>query len=170
MPADCTPVTAEIDPQRAAAAREVFAGDPRVTVITGESFPAISRHGPYDLLFSDGEGGQAELVDLLAIGGRVAMDDLTPTASLPPGSPFLSVDDPKRGFFASPRLVSTEIVLPDLHNALLVGTRTSARPPVLVPLGCEGRPLGSAIRQVGGLYGGSKSCRGPLAVVVRSCP
>jgi hypothetical protein len=58
------------------------------------------------------------------------MDDLTPTALLPPGSPFLSADDPKRGFFASPRLVSTEIVLPDLRNALLVGTRTSARSPV----------------------------------------
>jgi predicted O-methyltransferase YrrM len=122
--------SAEIDPRRAAAAREMFAGDPRVTVITGESFPAISRHGPYDLLFSDGGGGQAELVGLLAAGGRVVMDDLTPTALLPPGSPFLGADDPKRGFFASPRLVSTEIVLPDLRNALLVGTLTSARSPV----------------------------------------
>jgi predicted O-methyltransferase YrrM len=126
MPADCTLVTAEIDPRRAAAAREVFADDLRVTVITGESFPVISQRGPYDLLFSDGGGGQAGLVDLLTIGGRVVMDDVTPTALLPPGSPFLSADDPKRRFFASPRLVSTEIVLPDLRHALLVGTRTSA--------------------------------------------
>jgi predicted O-methyltransferase YrrM len=42
MPAGSTLVTAEIDPGRAAAAREVFADDPRVRVITGESFPATT--------------------------------------------------------------------------------------------------------------------------------
>jgi hypothetical protein len=34
--------------------------------------------------------------------------------------------DIKREFFSGePRLVSTEVVLPDLHNSLLVGTRTN---------------------------------------------
>jgi len=124
MPAECTLVTAEIDEQRAAIARELFAHDPRVTVITGDAFPAISLGGPYDLLFSDGGGGQADLVDLLAVGGRVVMDDVTPVALLPADSPYRT-GDAKREFFASPRLASAEVVLPDLRNAVLVGTRTA---------------------------------------------
>src|ERR1700728_3210294 len=99
MPAECTLVTAEIDEQRAAAARELFESDPRVTVVTGDSFAAISLGRPYDLLFSDGGGGQPELVDLLTIGGRVVMDDVTPTTLLPGDSPFRRADDPKREFF-----------------------------------------------------------------------
>jgi predicted O-methyltransferase YrrM len=122
MPADCTLVTAEIDEQRAAAAREVFADDPRVTVVTGDAFSAISLGGPYDLLFSDCRADKETLVDLLTIGGRIVMDDVTPLELLPPDSPFRA-GDAKRQFFASPRLASTEVVLPDLRNALLVGTR-----------------------------------------------
>jgi predicted O-methyltransferase YrrM len=124
MPATCTLVTAEIDGRRAAAAREVFTDDPRVTVITGDSYRAISQRGPYDLLFSDGGGGQADLVDLLIVGGRVVMDDVTPAALLPPDSAFLTGDAKRDFFLANPRLASTEVVLPDLRNALLVGTRT----------------------------------------------
>ncbi len=124
MPAECTLVTAEIDEQRAAAAREVFADDPRVTVVTGESLSTISLGGPYDLLFSDCAVDREPLVDLLTIGGRVVMDDVTPLGLLPEDSPFRA-NDPKRDFFfANPRLVSTEVVLPDLRNALLAGTRT----------------------------------------------
>jgi predicted O-methyltransferase YrrM len=125
MPATCTLVTAEIDERRAAAARAVFADDPRVTVVTGDSFPAISVGGPYDLLFSDGGGGQDELVDLLVVGGRVVRDDVTPLSLLPDDSPYREHDAKREFFFANPRLVSTEVVLPDLRNALLVGTRTS---------------------------------------------
>jgi predicted O-methyltransferase YrrM len=124
MPATCTLVTAEIDEQRAAAARELFADDLRVTVVTGEALAAISVGGPYDLLFSDCKADREMLIDLLAIGGRVVMDDITPLELLPDDSPFKQADDPKRMFFADPRLVSTEIVLPDLRNALLAGTRT----------------------------------------------
>jgi predicted O-methyltransferase YrrM len=125
MPPACTLVTAEIDEERAAAARDVFADDPRVTVVTGDALAAISLGGPYDLLFSDGGGGQGDLVDLLTIGGRVVKDDVTPWRLLPDDSPFKQAEDPKRALFADPRLVSTEVVLPDLRNALLVGTRAS---------------------------------------------
>jgi predicted O-methyltransferase YrrM len=122
MPAECTLVTAEIDEERAAAAREVFADDPRVTVVSGDSLRTVSLGGPYDLLFCDSGGDMETLVDLLTIGGRVVMDDVTPLALLPDDSPFRT-GDPKRAFFADPRLVSTEVVLPDLRNALLTGTR-----------------------------------------------
>jgi predicted O-methyltransferase YrrM len=88
MPADCTLVTAEIDPQRAATARDVFADDPRVTVITGESFPAIPQCGPYDLLFSDGGGGGGGGTGRPACGRRPGRDgrphpDGTAAARLP---------------------------------------------------------------------------------------
>jgi predicted O-methyltransferase YrrM len=124
MPADCHLITVEIDQQRAAAARDLLAGDPRVEVVTGDSYRVLSGRGPFDLLFSDGGSGDgARLVDLLRIGGRIVQDDVTPQKLLPPDSPFL-VDDPKRRLFLDdPRLVSTEVVLPDLQNSLLVATR-----------------------------------------------
>ena len=41
------------------------------------------------------------------------------------GEPLLA-SDLKRQLFTHPGLVSTEVVLPDLQNSLLVGTRTLA--------------------------------------------
>jgi predicted O-methyltransferase YrrM len=125
MPADCALITAEIDPERAEAARELLAVDRRVEVRTGDSVAVLSGRGPFDLLFCDGGGGDyAGLVSLVRVGGRIVMDDVTPDKALPADSP-LRRDDPKRRFFfGDPRLVSVEVVLPDLENSLLVGTRT----------------------------------------------
>lgn len=65
----------------------------------------------------------AALVDLLRIGGRIVMDDLTPVRALPAESE-LCTDDPKlRLFGGEPRLLWTELVFPDLVNSLLVGIR-----------------------------------------------
>jgi predicted O-methyltransferase YrrM len=128
MPADCTLITAEIDERLASIARELVAEDPRIEVITGDAISAMSARGPFDLLFADsGVRDKANfdaLTGLLRIGGRIVMDDLTPQRSLAPDSPLLA-NDLKRQFFTSPRLISTEVVLPDLKNSLLVGTRTN---------------------------------------------
>lgn len=125
MPTDCVLITVEIDQHRAAAARELFSVDPRVEVITGDAVSVLSTRAPFDLLFSDGGAGhdQTALVDLLRLGGRIVNDDVTPQKALPPDSPFLADDPKRRFFFGDPRLVSTEVVLPDLQNSLLVGTR-----------------------------------------------
>ena len=65
------------------------------------------------------------LVSVLRAGGRLVMDDVTPVLALPAASP-LRVSDPKRQLFlGEPRLAWTEVVLPDLRNSLLVGTRGS---------------------------------------------
>ncbi|HEY1627773.1 MAG TPA: class I SAM-dependent methyltransferase [Streptosporangiaceae bacterium] len=125
MPAECTLVTAEIDEERAAAARELFADDLRVTVVTGDALDTVSLGGPYDLLFSDCKGDRQTLVDLLTIGGRLVMDDVTPAQLLPDDSQFRTNDPKREFFFANPRLASAEVILPDLRNALLVGTRTA---------------------------------------------
>lgn len=126
MPADCVLVTAEIDERLAGLARDLLAADPRVTVITGDALRVMSGGGPFDLLFADSgvrdEADFAALVGLLRIGGRVVMDDLTPQRALPAAPPL--ANDLKRRFFTHPGLVATEIVLPDLENSLLAGTRT----------------------------------------------
>jgi predicted O-methyltransferase YrrM len=128
MPADCLLVTVEIDAVLASAARELLAADSRAEVITGDALGVIPGRGPFDLLFADSgvraPADFAALVSLLRIGGRIVMDDVTPEHALPAGSP-LRGDDVKRGFFTGePRLTWTEVVLPDLRNSLLVGTRT----------------------------------------------
>lgn len=69
--------------------------------------------------------GFAALVGSLRIGGRIVMDDVTPERVLPPDSPLRDSDVKREFFSGEPRLISTEVVLPDLHNSLLVGTRTN---------------------------------------------
>lgn len=127
MPADCTLLTAEIDPVRAMAAAEVLADDPRVQVLTGDAIDELGGRGPFDLIFADcgvrDEATFRAVVGWLKPGGRMVVDDITPVAALPAGSPFLD-GDPKRAMFAAAEeLVWTEVVLPDLANSMLVGTR-----------------------------------------------
>jgi predicted O-methyltransferase YrrM len=130
MPADCVLITAEVDERLASAASELLAGDSRVEVVTGDAFTVMSGRGPFDLLFADcgvrDEAGFAVLVSLLRVGGRIVMDDVTPAQALPsPWKSAVRTDDLKRSFFSNPKLLSTEVVLPDLQNSLLVGTRTN---------------------------------------------
>jgi predicted O-methyltransferase YrrM len=139
MPADCSLITVEKNERLASAVRDLMGGNPagpapttgltrpRVEVITGDAFRVLVGEGPFDLLFADcGVRDQADfgsLVSLLRIGGRIVTDDVTPVQLLPPDSPLLA-SDPKRPLFQSEtRLISTEVVLPDLRNSLLVGTR-----------------------------------------------
>ena len=129
MPASCTLVTAEADERLAAAARDLLAADSRVEVITGDALRTMSARGPFDLLFADSgvrdDADFAGLVSLLRAGGRIVMDDLTPEQALAPDSPLRASDAKRRLFTTEPRLFSTEVVLPDLENSLLVGTRTN---------------------------------------------
>jgi predicted O-methyltransferase YrrM len=123
MPADCRLVTVEIDATRVAAARQVFADEPRVEVVHGDAFEQLAQRGPFDLLFADGGGRSGDVVELLRIGGQLVYDDVTPVAALPADSPYRD-HDPKRAFFlGDARLIAAEVVLPDLRNSLLVGTR-----------------------------------------------
>lgn len=128
MPDDCVLVTVELDDRLASAARQLLADDPRVEVITGDAAEILPDRAPFDLMFADSGVRDAaafeSLVSLLRLGGRIVMDDITPPAGLPAVSEPRA-DDLKRRFFQGPRLVSAEVVLPDLRNALLVGTRAA---------------------------------------------
>lgn len=127
MPADCTLVTVEIDEQRAAHATKLLASDDRVRVLAGDARELMPACGPFDLLFADGglpdPAEYASLVGLLRVGGQIVMDDVTPHEAPPGDSPLRAGDVKRAFFFGDPRLVSTEIVLPDLRNSLLIGTR-----------------------------------------------
>jgi hypothetical protein len=58
-------------------------------------------------------------------GGRIVFDDVTPVLALPPDSPLRGTDVKRQFFSTDSRLISAEVVLPDLQNSLLVGTRLS---------------------------------------------
>jgi predicted O-methyltransferase YrrM len=127
MPADCALVTAELDSDLAAAAARLFAADARVRVLAGDASALLAAHAPFDLIFADcgvrDAVAFAALCGMLRPGGRIVMDDLTPVLALPPDS-ALPASDVKRVLFAGQGgLTWTEVVLPDLANSLLVGTR-----------------------------------------------
>jgi predicted O-methyltransferase YrrM len=129
MPSTARLVTIEIDAGRAAAAAELFSHDERVRVINGDASGLISEHAPFDLLFADGAGyGRDEaqlrsLFPLLAIGGTIVVDDVTPLGALPADSPFRQHDAKREAFAADSSVWSVEVVAPDLRNSALVATR-----------------------------------------------
>jgi predicted O-methyltransferase YrrM len=127
MPADCTLITTEIDPARAAAAARVLAADERVRVLTGDWASLLPLLAPFDLIFADaGVRNQQQfggLVSMLKPGAHIVMDDVTPIAALPPDSPLRDRDAKRDLFSGDRRLLATEVVLPDLRNSLLVGAR-----------------------------------------------
>ncbi len=129
MPADCRLVTVELDASLAAAAAELLAGDPRISVQAGDGAGILPQYAPFDVLFADcGIRDPAvfgRLTALLKHGGRIVMDDLVPARA--PGGTDPGSSDIKRSLFAGAAdLTWTEVVLPDLENSLLVGTRVSS--------------------------------------------
>ncbi|MEU6353830.1 S1 RNA-binding domain-containing protein [Streptomyces sp. NPDC047072] len=120
-------VSVERDPERARVAAELFADRPEVEILTGD-WTRIAEHAPYDLLVLDG-GGTAKTPDdtavdparLLTPGGRVVIDDFTPSTGHPPLHEG-SLDRPRLFWLRHIALDTIEIPLaPDL--ATLVGTR-----------------------------------------------
>jgi predicted O-methyltransferase YrrM len=130
MPADCTLVTAALDPRLAGVAGRLLAADSRIRVLAGDASAVLPPHAPFDLIFADSgvrdAAAFAALTGLLKRGGRIVMDDLTPVRALPAGSPLLQSDVKRELFAAADGLTWTEVVLPDLANSLLVGTRRAA--------------------------------------------
>jgi predicted O-methyltransferase YrrM len=95
-------VTCEADPERAAAARERLADLP-VEVLEGRWQDVLPPRAPFDLLFFDSGGIDDSAVDLLAPGGILVKDDMTP------GRP--TDGDPVRELLlANPRLEAVELL------------------------------------------------------------
>ena len=108
-------VTIELDTGRAAAAGQLFAADENATVLQGEWRGLLPAEAPFDLLFAD--GGKAkwddELLGLLAPGGTLFLDDLTPGSE---------ARDPVRELWLThPRLFAVELQISP-REGVIVGT------------------------------------------------
>lgn len=84
LPPEVPFVTVELDAERAATASELFADDENAKVLHGDWHELMPPEAPFDLLFYDGGGKQQpeldgeQVIGLLAPGGTLVLDDLTP--------------------------------------------------------------------------------------------
>jgi predicted O-methyltransferase YrrM len=111
-------VTVESDPDRAQIAAQRLAGFANVELLTGDWRDHLPTRGPFELLFFDGGRlDQApDAVDLLAPGGLLVKDDLSPDWEGP---------DPVRELlFGHPQLVAVEI-LTTPSTAAVVAARSA---------------------------------------------
>jgi predicted O-methyltransferase YrrM len=112
---EVTFVTVELDEPRAHAAAALLADDPAARVVQGDWSEVLPAEAPFDLLFADGGRAKAreDLLGLLAPGGLLVLDDLTPGYTDP---------DPVRELWLGhPRLVATELQVSS-REAVIVGT------------------------------------------------
>jgi predicted O-methyltransferase YrrM len=109
-------VTVELDPERAAVARERLAPLGNVEALEGDAYELL--HGTYGLVFADAGGYDWErIVALTEIGGVIVKDDLTPGRAID--------GDPVREFLLrDPRLAAVEILtMPDAAAIVAVRLR-----------------------------------------------
>ncbi|MGZ4352044.1 MAG: class I SAM-dependent methyltransferase [Gaiellaceae bacterium] len=95
-------VTCESDPERAAAARARLAGL-AVELVEGRWQDVLPQRAPFDLLFFDAGGIDESVIDLLAPGGILVKDDMTP------GHP-VEGDPVRELLLRDPRLEAVELL------------------------------------------------------------
>jgi predicted O-methyltransferase YrrM len=110
-------VTVERDPERAAVAAERLRAFDNVELLVGDWRTHLPARAPFELLFFD--GGRFEeapdSVDLLAPGGLLVKDDLTPDWPRP---------DPVRELlFKHPQLIAVEILTTPSTAAVVAARR-----------------------------------------------
>ena len=110
-------VTVEADAQLADHAASVLG--PAADVVVGDWSVLLDRE-PFDLVFSDARAAKYDSrgVDLLAPGGVLVVDDLTPAALQPDG--WSPADDPLRVLLSRPPLISSEVQVASDHSVMLV--------------------------------------------------
>ena len=112
-------VTVELDPERAAAARERLRGLANVELLEGDAYEQLRGREPFGLVFADG-GRPYDWEAILALtepGGLIVKDDLTP------GRP-VDGDDVREFLLRDPRLAAAEI-LATPGMAVIVGHASS---------------------------------------------
>jgi predicted O-methyltransferase YrrM len=122
-------VTVEVDDGRAARCAELFAGVPNMRVLQGDWHDVLPSEAPFDLLFFDGGGWKRSpphqmraeserALELVAPGGVLAMDNLTPEHLWPDDG--LSWPDALRQFWlGNDELVATELLTTPDSSAIL---------------------------------------------------
>ena len=119
-------ISIELNPALASAVGELFADHPNVEIRAGDWHEVVPRNQQFDLLFMDSTP-RADLqpanwdavTELLAIGGQIVMDDLTPVALWP--AEWENTIDYKRDFaLSNPRVAGTEVLTTPTTAALIV--------------------------------------------------
>jgi predicted O-methyltransferase YrrM len=122
-------VTVEADEERAGAVSRLFADQRQVRALHGDWHDLLPLEGPFDLLFFDGGNWKRGDVDaesdaaleLVAPGGLVVIDDLTPDSLWP--EEWRGRPDPVREFWlADPRLRAVEVMTTP-ETAAIVATK-----------------------------------------------
>ncbi|MEU6991059.1 class I SAM-dependent methyltransferase [Streptomyces sp. NPDC046465] len=117
-------LTVERDEMLARRAAGVFADDERVSVLTGD-WRLLERHAPFDVFFCDGGGKRDDpqrVVELLAPGGILILDDFTPSPSWPPRFEG-EVDELRLFYLTHPALEATEILTTPTSSAVVAARR-----------------------------------------------
>ena len=120
-------VTVERDEELARRAAGVFADDPRVSVLTGD-WRLLEQHAPFDVFFCDGGGKRDDpgrVVQLLAPGGILVLDDFTPSAEWPPRFEG-EVDELRLFYLTHPDLDATEVLTTATSSAVVAARRGAA--------------------------------------------
>ncbi|MBV6699771.1 O-methyltransferase [Kitasatospora aureofaciens] len=113
-------VTAERDERLAHSAAALFADDDRVRVIAGD-WRLLDEHAPFDVFFCDGGGKRDDprhVVDLLAPGGLLLLDDFTPSPAWPPLFKG-EVDELRLYYLTHPDLEATEVLTTPTGSVVL---------------------------------------------------
>lgn len=116
-------VTVELDPDRAATARERLRGLPNVQTLEGDVYEQLRGRGPFDLVFVDGglrpvtDVKREAILALVEPGGIIVKDDMTPGGAV-------EGDEVREFLLGDPRLAATEVlVTPEMAAIVAVRLR-----------------------------------------------
>ena len=126
-------VTVELDDERAAAAAGLFADHPGVRVLHGDWHELLPAEAPFGLLFFDGGGWKRSppaqmraeserALELVASGGVVVLDNLTPEHLWPADAPTWP-DALRERWLGGDDLVSTELLTTPESSAIVAVKR-----------------------------------------------
>ena len=109
-------LTVEPDDERARAVTELLAADRNARVVQGDWAEVLPAEAPFDLLFADGGGCKTrmDLLGLLAPGGTIVIDDLTPGREI--------TGDPVRELWLHHERVTAVELLVSSREAVILGT------------------------------------------------
>jgi predicted O-methyltransferase YrrM len=116
LPPGTSFVTVEVDSERAAQARARLAGTP-AKVLDGDWRDLLPQLAPFDVVFADGGVAYDRVVDLLAVGGILVKDDLTP------GRPVAG-DAAREALLLDPRVEATEVLVTPAMACIVAVRRT----------------------------------------------
>ncbi|MEV3972644.1 transferase [Streptomyces sp. NPDC050698] len=106
----------------------LFADDSRVGVLTGD-WRLLEQHAPFDVFFCDGGGKRDDpgrVVDLLAPGGILVLDDFTPSAEWPPRFEG-EVDELRLFYLTHPDLDASGVLTTPTASAIVAARRGAPR-------------------------------------------